>query len=103
MVRRAERRVTPAIRWSALASGASAVSYTRSNTPGAVVVARMSPALNLSGATTSAYASTLFPVVSVAPGRSHGSFVEIGLWASDTSDGAMNDGRTCWARRSGAA
>src|SRR5689334_20549829 len=79
------------MRWSDDALGASVTSYVRSNVFALVVVARKSPAEKPSGEERSTYASTLLPDVCVAPGASHGSFVEIGPFCSVCSVGGTND------------
>src|SRR6516165_5095473 len=80
------------MRWFELTPGACVTSYVRSNMWAEVVVARKSPALKPSGEKRSTYASTLFPCVWVAPGASHGSFVEMGPFCSVTRLGAMKLG-----------
>src|SRR5260221_6596114 len=85
------------MRWSLLAPGARFTSYVRSNVFGAVVEARRSPAEKPSGETRSAYASTLLPVLAVAPGGSQGSFVEMGPFWIVSRFGVWNVG----AKKSG--
>ena len=67
------------MRCSVFASGCSVTSYVCLNAPGAVTLARKSPALKPSGATRSTYASALLPTVSVAPAGSQGSVAALGL------------------------
>ena len=80
------------MRWSLLTLGAWFTSYVRSNVFADVVVGRRSPAEKPSGETMSAYASTLLPVVTVAPDGSHGSLVEMGPFWSESRFGDVNAG-----------
>ena len=68
--------VTAAILWLVDAVGSSETSKSRSNVPGAVTEARRSPAEKPS-TSSSVYASTLLPRVSVAPAGSQGSRVAL--------------------------